>query len=91
MDVKEAVQSAKDYVIELFAAEQIADVGLEEVDFDESEEIWNVTVGFARPWDDRGIRSIVRMSEAPLRTYKIVRVRDADGVPLSLKHRDLRT
>ena len=35
MDVKEAVQVAKNYVIELFAEEGIVDVGLEEVDFDQ--------------------------------------------------------
>ena len=89
MDVTEAVQSAKDYVTDLFAAEKIRDVGLEEVDFDESQRVWNVTVGFARPWDDHGIRGIVRASGAPLRTYKVVRVRDVDGVFLSVKHRNL--
>ena len=37
MDVKEAVQVAKNYIIDLFGEEGIVDVGLEEVDFDQAE------------------------------------------------------
>ncbi len=35
--VKEAVQVAKNYVMELFGEEGIVDIGLEEVDFDQSD------------------------------------------------------
>ena len=34
MEVKQAVTMAKRYVIDLFEAEQITNVGLEEVEFD---------------------------------------------------------
>ena len=35
MDVKQAVRTAKEHVVELFADEPIENVGLEEVEFDE--------------------------------------------------------
>ena len=38
MEVNDAVQLAKDYVADLFEAEQITDVGLEEIVFDEKSE-----------------------------------------------------
>ena len=50
MEVKDAVRLAKEYVADLFEAEQITNVGLEEVVFDEPSDCWNVTIGFSRPW-----------------------------------------
>ena len=49
MDVKEAVRAARTYVIDLFDAEDITDVGLEEVVFDDDSSTWRITMGFARP------------------------------------------
>ncbi len=51
MDVKEAVGTAKKYVDDLFANESIANVGLEEVAFDDTKHAWKVTVGFSRTWN----------------------------------------
>ena len=51
MDVKQAVAAAKSYIGELFASEDITELGLEEVSLDESSGEWRVTVGFARPWE----------------------------------------
>ena len=45
MDVKEAVQVARNCVIELFAEEGIVDFRPEEVDFESG--IWVVTIGFS--------------------------------------------
>ena len=53
MEVKQAVTMAKRYVIDLFEAEQITNVGLEEIEFDEMSNCWKVTIGFSRPWDHR--------------------------------------
>ena len=85
MDVKEAVQVAKNYVIELFGEEGISEVGLEEVDLDQSNN-WIVTIGFSRPWD-RNIDSVLggRVS----RSYKVIRIQDGDGKVLSVKDRTL--
>ena len=46
MDVKEAVATAKKYVTEVFEGEDLADMGLEEVVFDDEADIWKVTIGF---------------------------------------------
>lgn len=78
MEVKEAVSRAKSYVMALFAEEGIGDLGLEEVEFDELEGAWEVTLGFTRAWDRN---AIIRP-----RAFKVVRVAD-DGKVLSVKHR----
>lgn len=85
MDVKEAVQVAKDYVIELFGEEGIVDVGLEEIDFDQLDN-WVVTIGFSRPWN-RNIGSVLGGQAS--RSYKTVRIQDGDGRVLSVKDRAL--
>jgi hypothetical protein len=36
MDVKETARTAKDYLLDLFEGEEIMNVGLEEIDFDDS-------------------------------------------------------
>ena len=51
MDVKKASQTAKDYLLDLFEGEEIMNIGLEEIEFDNSSKNWSVTVGFSRPWD----------------------------------------
>lgn len=86
MDVKEVVQVAKNYIAELFGDERIINVGLEEVDLDPSNN-WIVTIGFSRPWD-RNIGPILAGQAS--RSYKVVRIRDADGKVLSVKDRALR-
>jgi len=51
MDVKEAIRLAKQYVTDLFIQEGIDQIGLEEVEFDDMNNTWLVTIGFSRPWD----------------------------------------
>ena len=51
MDVKEAVRTAKEYLSDLYEGEQIMNVGLEEVVFEDRLNSWRVTIGFSRPWD----------------------------------------
>ncbi len=84
MDVKLAVEKAKAFVIELFANEQIRNLGLEEVEFDESEHAWLITLGFTRPWDQANFASKLGMLEP--RTYKIIRISE-DGTVVSVKNR----
>ena len=76
MEVKDAVQLAKDYVADLFEAEQITDVGLEEIVFDEKSDSWNVTIGFSRPWDQKGPLVAALAERRPARSYKVVRIHD---------------
>lgn len=86
MDVKEAVQVAKNYVIDLFGEEGIVDVGLEEVDLDQLEN-WVVTIGFSRPWN-RNIGSVLGGQVS--RSYKAIRIQDEGGKVLSIKDRALK-
>ena len=69
MEVKEAVRTAKAHVTELFADEEIMNVGLEEVEFKNG---WRITIGFSRPWD----RKILN---APGRSYKVIFLNDKTG------------
>ena len=89
MEVKEAVQTAKVYLLDLFEDEDISDLGLEEVVFDELSNTWKITLGFARPWDKRNpmVTSVKIRNGIPARSYKAVCVRDYDGAVTSLTDR----
>jgi hypothetical protein len=85
MDVKAAVQIAKSYVSDLFSEEQIRNVGLEEVEFDETSREWLVTVGFARSWDERS--GLEKAMIGVRRSYKVIRLSNVDGHVISVKDR----
>ena len=79
MDVKEAVNRAKLYIADLYSDEEISDIGLEEVKFDEESDAWNVTVGFTRPWDRLGTPSITLGQTQLLRSYKVLLLENESG------------
>ena len=88
MDVKTAVQLAKTYVGDLFSNEGLSNLGLEEVEFEESRRVWNVTLGFSRPWD-RSPNALAAFAQgSPLRSYKVVRIDDASARVISVKNRE---
>lgn len=89
MDVKEAVGVAKQHVRDLFAEEKIVNLGLEEVVFDEKGKSWLITVGFSRPWDAPNTLGGILPPGEPKRTYKVVKISDADKTVLSVKERTL--
>ena len=86
MDVKQAVQTAKEHVVELFADEPIENIGLEEVEFDDANQVWAVTIGFSRFWGGPSRDDFVR-AIATSRDFKIVRIDDKRSRVLSVKHR----
>ena len=89
MDVKQAVAAAKDYVADMFESEQITNIGLEEVEYDDFEKLWKITIGFSRPWD-RDIGSLLAAASSHTykrRTYKRIVIRDSDHKVLSVKNR----
>ena len=98
MVAREAVQAAKDYILEVYGDEDIVEVGLEELEFlEEDSGVWQVTIGFRRKWQqpfDPGpppheARDFLRSPKPRLaRNYKTVRIRD-DGTVLSMTHRDV--
>ena len=89
MDVKEAVRTAKAYLVDLFEDEQITNVGLEEVLFDEETAVWRITIGFSRSWDLKGPLSVTMAGASPDRSYKMLSISDATGKVESLRDRVL--
>lgn len=90
MDVKDAVRTAKEYLTDLYVEEEIVNVGLEEVRYDDEADKWYVTIGFSRPWDQR-IAMMVRSHQAGLieRSYKELCIDDITEEVESLTTRSL--
>lgn len=86
MDVKAAVDSAKRHIADLFAEEQVSNIGLEEVEHDEASDQWRITIGFSRPWEHGGQFDFG--SRGATRTYKVVTI-DRTGHAISVKNRDV--
>ncbi|HEX3996367.1 MAG TPA: hypothetical protein VHX39_34790 [Acetobacteraceae bacterium] len=85
MDARTAVSTAKAHVEELFGSEGVFNLGLEEIEFDETNDRWFVTVGFSRSWDKKqGVMADLSPAE---RTYKVVMI-DKDGRVRSVKNRE---
>ena len=80
---------SKAYVADLFETEQITNVGLEEIEFDEMSNSWNVTIGFSRPWDEKGPLVAALAERSPARSYKVVHVDDRSHKVESLTDRFL--
>ena len=91
MDVKEAARVAKATVASLFEDQQISNILLEEVDFEELPDTWSITVGFFRQGevDSRSIVGPISPLIGRRRSFKVVRIRDSDGKVLSVKHRSV--
>lgn len=87
LSVKQAADIAKDYVRALLGDEGLSDLGLEEIDFDDNEEQWLITVGFSRPWNTprSGVAALTGTA-AQKRAYRVVRITQ-DGDVLSMKRR----
>lgn len=90
MDVKQAVSKAFQEVQDLFANEQLSNLGLEEVEYDHIKQEWLVTVGFSRPWDfTKPSGGLVTSPSQPKRDYKVVRVSES-GEVTSVKNREVK-
>lgn len=83
MDPKQAVETAKSYLSEMFAAELMSAPRLEEVWFDDAEKVWCVTLGFYRKPDEL-LKAAGRFSTYD---YKVIRL-DVNGTPRSIKNRE---
>ena len=96
MDVKEAAQTARKYVADVFADDEISNVGLEEVEFDDGPAVWRITLSFLRPSGTMSSLDVIapglahtRGSRNVRRLYKTVNVDDESGRVISVKHRVL--
>jgi len=92
MNVKDAVKTAIKYVADIFKSENAENIGLEEVIFDEQKNIWDVTIGFSRPWDYPEQRVFLgfQQQENPKREYKIVQIDNESGKVKSIKMREIK-
>lgn len=92
MDVREAARTAKTYIANVFADEDIDEVGLEEVDFDDRSNLWKITISFLRP---RGRMDPFQAAASGYpagtptmrRSFKVVNIDDGSGSVVSVKHR----
>ena len=88
MEAQEAAQAAKDYVRLLFESEGVANIGLEEIEYERDENVWKVTIGFNRDWERQGaLGSSLGLRGA--RAYKVLRLRSRDGKVQSVRDRVL--
>lgn len=95
IDAKEAVKRAKQHVAAVFADEDIGNLGLEELDYDDARGIWSVTIGFVRVWERPTSTALAIAAwanktqfEGRPRTYKVVTVSN-EGKILGIKNRDI--
>jgi hypothetical protein len=91
MDAKDAVRKSIEYVSDVFESEHPDNLGLEEVVFNGQQNVWEVTVGFSRPWDyPKGGLVTGLQPQAPRRQYKIVQIDNISGDVISIKIRELK-
>ncbi|HEY8579242.1 MAG TPA: hypothetical protein VIL72_05100 [Beijerinckiaceae bacterium] len=86
MDVKEAVAVAKSWLTDVMADEQIMNLGLEEVEFDENRDVWTITLGFSRPWNTtRNALTAIAGEPAARRALRSLVVDNASGQVKAMK------
>jgi hypothetical protein len=92
MDTKQAIAAAKKYVTEVYADEQLANLGLEEIEHLPSEGRWVITLAFSRPWNTPRTRAQEVLENlggvsALKRSNKVITMTD-DGTVLSMRNRE---
>jgi len=95
MTPKEAASLARAWVADVFADDDIANLGLEEIRFDDPRDQWLITVGFDRFYAP--VRSRVDAINKPaflepprvVRSYKVVRINNGDGAVVSVEERQI--
>lgn len=93
MDVKEAVGIAKAHIADVFADEEIEDVGLEEAVRDDhaptGAPVWKITIGFTRPWNRKIDTATMLRWQHRARAYKTVEIDEREGAILGVTDRVL--
>lgn len=89
MESHDAIRTAKAYVADVFRDEKPVNMGLEELLYDDRDNIWRVTIGFSRDWQVPLVRRgfIAQVAPEPLdRTFKVIEIRDSDGTVIGMKN-----
>jgi len=88
VDVKTAVGSAKQWLTNVMQEEGVANVGLEEVEFDDEHGVWLITLGFSRPWNSvKNAFTAISGEPAPRRAYRVIAVKEPNGEIVSMTRR----
>jgi len=85
LTAQQAIRTAKAWIAEQLASEQVEDIGLEEVKFEDGK--WQITVGFSRPWDRRMLAAMVG-GRLAARSYKVVVVSDEGSEVIEMRNRE---
>ena len=93
MTPKQAIALAKASVLDIFAEEEIEDITLEEVRFDDERNHWLITVGFYRPISKAvararsGLVGAIVNAASTRKTFKTVRIDDKSEAFKGIEHR----
>ena len=96
INLKQAVQSVRNYIVELqdILGNNLEDLMVEETELSEDEKFWLITVGFSRKIDPReqnqspimsGILATGGQQATMKRDYKIFKVDSSTGDVISMK------
>ena len=90
-DVRDAIRVAKDYVKYVLEGEYYTSIGLEETEYNLSNDTWRITIGFSRPWDTSAkyqeqIGVQMGYLKPTQRSFKVVEVAP-DGTVMGMKNR----
>ena len=92
IDVKGAIQIAKEHIRTVFGDDGGSSPTLEEVWLDDSKGVWNITLGIRQDMHSRMSRdSLFRLRgdlEVMNREYKVVQVSAETGEPIAIRMRD---
>ncbi len=89
IDVKEAVKISREYIQELYRADEIRDLSLEEVEIAEDEKFWLVTIGFTKQMS-QPLNPMEAMSGPKYaRFYKELKIDSESGHVRSMKNKKL--
>lgn len=93
MDSLQAIATAKKYIGEVYADEELVDIDLDEIEHVPASGMWNVTLILSRPWDTPRTRAqelLENMGAASpfRRSIKTVTL-DENGNVLAMKNRKL--
>jgi hypothetical protein len=91
MDAKQAIAAAKAYLSDIYADEQVTNLGLEEIEHLPMDGGWLITLGFSRPWNTPRTRAQEVLENLGAvsslkRSYKIISMAE-DGTVISMKNR----
>jgi hypothetical protein len=88
--VKEAAQSALDYLTDIYSSMELKDPMIEEVELSDDDKFWRITIGFLRPVESTnlfGQPSSKLLQKKYQKEYKLFEISIASGKVKAMKIR----